>query len=281
MGGVGVSLSSVGDVLTRIGTARQVAFGTYFLGPGRVRDALIDAARRGAVVSVTMQDVPYRDDGSRAASTRASARALRAAGANVTLLPSTSAPFHLKAAVCDGVAFLDDRNWSRDDRETVLEDADPADVALVRDALGGRGSANPALATRKDAALAREIALIDGAREVPVIVETETLGASALSAALRRHARSGAATTLVVGRGEADDPRERALLRSLREAGVAVRRGGVDEKLALAGDTAWIGSANGTATFSGTGSQIDWGVVTTDTTIVHAVRAALTRDAAL
>ena len=257
--------------------AREVAFGTYFLGAGKMRDALVAAARRGAAVSVTMQDVPYRDDGSRAASTLASADALRAAGANVTLLPRTSAPFHLKAVVCDGVAYLDDRNWSRDGREMVLEDSDPADVALVREALGGRGGTNANLATRKDAALAREVALIDRARDVPVTVETETLGPSALSAALRRHARRGAATTLVIGRTAADDPRERALLRSLRHDGVTIDRGGVNEKLALAGDTAWIGSANGTAAFPAT-PQVDWGMVTQDPALVGAVRTALTRD---
>lgn len=268
-------------MLARIGTARDVAFGTYFLGAGRVRNALIDAAQHGASVSVTMQDVPYRDDGSRAALTLASAQALRDAGATVTLLPRESAPFHLKAAVCDGVAFLDDRNWSRDGREMVVEDSDPHDVALVRDALAGRGTQNATLATRKDAALAREVALIDGARDAAVIVETETLGASSLSAALRRHALAGARTTLVVGRGEANDPRERALLHGLRNAGVEIHQDGVDEKLALVGETAWIGSANGTATFPGTASQVDWGIVTTEPALVAAVRTALTRDTAL
>lgn len=276
-----VSVSSVADVRARIARAHDVAFGTYFLGAGPMRDALAAAARRGAHVEVTMQDAPYRDDGSREKLTLASAQALRAAGAQVTLLPRETAPFHLKAAVCDGVAFLDDRNWARDEREVVVADTDPRDVSLIRDALHGHAGANAGLAARKDTALARETALIEGApRDSPVTVETETLGASVLSAALRRRALSGAPTTLIVGSASARDARERALLRGLRKAGVSVHTRGVNEKLALAGDRAWVGSANATRAFGATRAQIDWGMVTSDAGVVGAVRTALARDLA-
>ena len=55
----------------------------------------------------------------------------------MTLLDSEQTPFHLKAAVCDGVAYLDDRNWTKRGPEIVIADDAPDDVALVRDALAG------------------------------------------------------------------------------------------------------------------------------------------------
>ena len=274
-------VTSVPDVLTRIRSARDVAFGTYFLGRGPVRDALFEAASHGAHVAVTVQGDPYHDAaGVRERATRDSAALLEAAGARVTVLPSASAPFHLKAAVCDGIAYLDDRNWTRDAREIVLADDDASDVALVRDALAGHGGATPTLATRKDGALAREAELIDSARATPVTVETETLGSGPLSAALRRHARAGAPTVLVVGRAHSHDRRQTTLLEGLRRDGVEVHERGVNEKLALAGDTAWIGSANGTSVFGPRAAQIEWGLVTRERAVVAAVAAALARDAA-
>ncbi len=96
-----LTLSSVPAVLDRIRTARDVAFGSYFLPPGEMRDALTDAAHRGAHVAVTLQADPYRNDFGARANADA-ARQLRDAGAAVTLLPRDRAPFHLKAAVCDG-----------------------------------------------------------------------------------------------------------------------------------------------------------------------------------
>src|ERR1700727_3061578 len=110
--GVGLLLSSVRDVVARIGSARDVAFGSYVLAPGAMRDALLGAARRGAAGAVTLKADPYRNpDGRR--DNRAAVRLLEAAGAGVTLLRSARAPFHLQAAVCDGVAYLDDRNWTK------------------------------------------------------------------------------------------------------------------------------------------------------------------------
>ncbi|MDB5029028.1 MAG: hypothetical protein JWO66_2717, partial [Candidatus Eremiobacteraeota bacterium] len=116
-----LSLSSVPDVLARIAAARDVAFGAYFLPRGPMRDALAGAAQRGAHVAVTLQADPYRNPFGARCNADA-ARLLRDAGAAVTLLPSDRAPFHLKAAVCDGVAYLDDRNWTLRGPEIVVKD---------------------------------------------------------------------------------------------------------------------------------------------------------------
>jgi hypothetical protein len=277
---VGLSLSSVRDVVARIGSARDVAFGSYVLAPGAMRDALLGAARRGAHVAVTLQADPYRNpDGRR--DNRAAVRLLEAAGAGVTLLRSARAPFHLKATVCDGVAYLDDRNWTKRGPETVIADDDARDVDLVRDGIAtAHGGANAALALRKDEALRRELELVENAGDAPVVVESERLRNSPLTDALRRHARSGAATTVIVGRARHHSRGERAALRALAHDGVIVHEGGANEKLALAGDTAWIGSGNATGAGGRAARQVEWGLVTRDAALVGAVRTALARDAA-
>ena len=273
-----LSLSSVPDVLTRIAGAHDVAFGSYFLPHGAMRDALAGAAHRGAHVEVTLQADPFRNPFGARCNAQA-ARVLRTAGAGVALLPSDRAPFHIKAAVCDGVAYLDDRNWTKRGPEIVVADDDPADVNLVREALAGHGGADPALATRKDVALAREIDLIEGAGGAPVTVETERVATSPLTLALRRHARAGAKTTLIVGRSTRRSVREASAIKQLVADGVDVRVRGSNQKLALAGDAAWIGSVNATGASGRSAAQLEWGLLTRDGVLVGAVAATLARDA--
>ena len=239
-----------------------------------MRDALVEAARRGASVRVTLQRDPYGDaDGSEAAANARTAAELRRAGASVTLLARDVLPFHLKAAVCDGVAYLDDRNWPHDGG-IVLADDDPRDVALVRAALGGTGGDDGALATRKDAALAREAALIDAAPlDAPLVASSESFGAGQIADALRRRAARGGATTLLLEERELD-PRRRAVVDALERAGVRVRNDDAGEKFVLAGDRAWIGSANATYAGGERADQIEWGVITAAPAVLDALRAA-------
>ncbi|HZO94121.1 MAG TPA: hypothetical protein VFB22_10120 [Candidatus Baltobacteraceae bacterium] len=286
---MGLTVSSVPGVLAKIRTARDVALGTYFLRDGAVSDALLAAAKRGAHVRVSAQADPYGGAAGdpRAGDTARIAGELRDAGAAVTLFPREARGFHLKAAVCDGVAYLDERNWTGGGKDVVVADDDPRDAALVRDGLDGRGGDDGTLATRKDAALRKEAALLDGAPHAPALVETEYVGAGPLTRALREHAAAGGPTTLIVAEGAHSRP-ERKAIASLRRDGVRVLTHGAGVKLALVGDAAWIGSANGTSTFytgkdgvrHTTGDQVDWGLVTQEPQLVDAVRAALTRDAA-
>jgi hypothetical protein len=280
--GMALTLSSLSGAADAVRGARDVRFGALVLYPGLMCDALVDAAHRGARVDVTLQRNPYRGGAGERLANRRAAQTLRAAGATVTLRDRERQPFHLKAAVCDGVAYLCDRNWAADGRELVVADDDAADVGLVRstlrDAVGGSCGA---FTTRKADALRAEAELIRSAGDAPVTVETESFGGGAISAALREHAARGAPTTLILSRREAaHDRRERTLIAHLRAAGVDVREGGANEKLALCGDAAWIGSAN--ATFAGEreADQIEWGTVTRDAALVGAVRAALRRDVA-
>ena len=113
-----------------------------------------------------------------------------------------------------------------------------------------------------------------------MIVETERVGVSPLTAALRRRARGGAPTTLVLGRARDRTPSELATIARLVRDGVVLREDGSNEKLALAGDRAWIGSGNATASFGRGAGQIEWGMVTGVPALVGAVRTALARDTA-
>ena len=272
-----ITLSSINELSAAIRRASHVEFGSFVLGGGPVRDALAAAAERGADVDVVLARRPYATGAGGARENAGSAEILRDAGAHVTLMHGRATWFHVKGAVCDGVAYLDDRNFPRTD-QTVLRDDDPNDVALVSAAIHGTGTTSPTLATEKDDALWQEANLIRGATGKPVIVETETFGPGIVSSALRLHAQSGAPTTLIVSPEVAAKPQTRAMLRGMRSAGVEVHETGSSEKCALAGDTVWVGSANASFAFGDAGKQIDWGVVTREPHVVDAVRAALARD---
>ncbi len=277
-------------MVARIRSAHDVAFGTYFLRPGRVADALIAAAKHGAGVTVTMQHDPYGGgaDDDRPKLNEAVAERLRDAGARVTLLDRDATAFHAKAAVVDGVAYLDDRNWTASGHEVVIADSNAEDAALVRAAIDGHGGKDDALATRKDEALKREAQLLTSSLDAPAIVESETIGNGPLTHALRVRGDAGAPTTLIVRHAKHRSTAERKAIRALRDHGVRVLTNGSNEKLALVGGSAWIGSANGTGWHHtgkdgksvSTGDQVEWGLVTHEAELVDAVRAALARDAA-
>ena len=270
---MGLTLSSCAAAVARIGRAREIAFGAYVLRDGAMREALLAAARRGASVRVTLQRDPYGDqNGGEAAANAAAAAALRAAGARVRLLSRRAAPFHLKAVVCDGVAFLDDRNWPLDGGLVVADD-DARDVALIAAALRGSGGDDGALSTRKDAALEREAALIAATPlDAPLVVGSESFGAGPVANALFERARSGGASTLVIDPCDVDR-RRAGVLHALSRAGVHVRNSVAGEKFVLAGDRAWIGSANATYAGGERADQIEWGVVTSAPALLDAVRA--------
>ena len=278
-----LSLSSARAALAHIERAEHVAFGTYVLRPdGPAQRALLNAAHKkhGHVV-VTLQRDPYNAPEATPLNV-ASARALRRAGAHVRLLELDHTAFHLKAAVCDGVAYLDNRNWPKHGPQIIVADDAPRDVALLRASLTGHpAGSSRALALRKDVALARETALVRRAGGAPVIVESENIGASPLAGALQKHAAHGARTVLILGRWRHHTAAESALIEKLKKAGVDVRETGTNAKMALAGNHVWIGSANATGAHDErTSGQADWGVVTGVKALVNAVKAALRSDGA-
>jgi hypothetical protein len=276
---VNVALTGDAAVAAAVARARDVTLASYVLWPGSpVERALERAGDRGARVSVTLDGQPYR--GGRGPSglarvNRRSVGALRRHDVDARLTASGDAPLHLKAAVVDGTAYLDARNWTGDGRDPVVSTRDPAAVAAVSAALAGRAAVAPPrdLALDKARALQLEAGAIRRAAGPRVDVQSESFGYSCVYDALLERATHGGGVRLLVaarefaGRGHAS---ERSALRRLRAAGVEVRVSASDEKLCVGGDRGWVGSAN--ATYSA-GSMRDWGLRTRDPALLGGLEA--------
>lgn len=250
-----------------IGGAKSIALSAYLLDArGPLVGALEAAGDRGAGVRVVLEGkpvgVPRAAADGIARANAWTATELRKHGVDVVLRDEGAFSQHLKAAVVDGCAFLDDRNWTATD--TLIETRDAPEVACVSDAVAGHPSSTPDLATTKAAAIALEAAAIAAGSGDRVDCASESFGTSAVSAALARRAQAGAHVRLVVNdralRG-ASQNELRALAR-LEAAGVDVRAGSSTDKVCVAGDRAWLGSAN--PTFSPPPPMLDWGLATAD-----------------
>ncbi len=274
-----IILSSADEVVAALHTARNIALAAYTLRPGPVERALIAAARRGAHVRVRLEGRPFNDaQGQLLTENRHTVAALRAAGADARLVDEkagSGAPLHAKAAVVDERVFLDDRNWADDGAETIVQDTFTADRDAAKDAVQDEGdSPERWFATRKHDALTLEARLLRGAlKDEDVVVESESFGtANGVYSALDALARSGARPRLLVSsRDLVENVRERKALDTLQRDGVQVRTIDSDEKFALAGSRAWLGSANATAAFAKP-DQIDWGVRTDDGALIAHLR---------
>ncbi len=282
-----ITLDTAAGFIGTLGNARRIAITAYTLHDGRVLRALEDAARRGADVRVRVEADPFDDPaGTLHRDNAAALAALRAAGAHAEASGPGEPVLHLKAAVVDGVAWLDDRNWAAGGAERIVRDTDPDDVAAVASAVAGGPGADAHLATTKAAAQQLEAGVIAGAGSGPLLLESESFGNGAIYNALLHRAEAHLPARLIVaGRevAEAGSRTERAHLARLAALGVEVRagdprHGDLDEKLAVAGDTAWVGSANATYARDAAGAQRDWGLTTRDPGIVDGLRAAFERN---
>jgi hypothetical protein len=277
-----VTLSSTGEVLAALQRARDVAITAYTLPPGRILDALAAAAGRGARVRVRLEGYIYKDDGSLSEQNSAAVGRLRAAGADARLVHQGAADgepmLHLKSAIVDGTAFLDDRNWPDDGGDTIVRDDAAPDVALLRDAVEGReDSGSRAFSVEKRRSLALEARLIDGAGAGDEIaVESESFGAgNAVYAALDRAAQREAHVRVLVSAREAGATAdERTAIAALERHGVQVRACDGDEKFALVNGTrGWIGSSNATTAFEHP-DQLDWGARSDDPALLRHLAGA-------
>ena len=268
-----VSFATMEALLGAISVAHSVSLSSYILHPGRLLRALEEAGDRGASVRVRLEAHPLGERGGLEQRNRALAAELRRHHVTVE---STEQPSHIKAAVVDRWAFLDDRNWpDRDEHNLLVVDGAPQDVAVTRLAIDGRVASDEHLWTRKLDALNGEAALLHEAGHRAVEVETESVGPGAVARELEAHARAGDEVRLLVCADEAREPREAALLRELAAAGVAVRTVPYGEKLAVAGARGWVGSAN-----AGTypSDLIDWGMRVSDRSLVAALRERFARN---
>jgi hypothetical protein len=248
------TLSSPSALLRAIARARTVSLVAYQLPRGKVLDALEAAARRGCRVRVRVEAKPYPDpsDGIEHHN-RSVVRELRRCGADAGFADvDSSAPLHAKAADVDGVLYLDDVNFAKNG--TLLR--------IVGQA---------AIAWNKRAALDSEKRLVEGAKGNDRIeVESESIGTgSVVYAALLRLGREGLRPRLLISR-EALTAQERTLVGNLKSGGVEVRACRANEKFAVAGARAWVGSANATSSYPK--NDVDWGLVTKERSVVNHLR---------
>lgn len=270
-----LALSSLSRVAAAIERARSVTLVAYLLPRGTIVDALADAARRGARVTVRLEGKPYFDSsGGVARLNRAVVDELARAGADAHLVDDdgTKPQLHAKAVLVDGTLYLDNVNFARSG--TILRDDRRADARALRDAVADRiDPPTRSFALRKVDALRLEAAALDAARRRDRIeVETESAGSgNAVYARLERLGRAGLRPRLLVSR-EALTTKERSLLHRLQSSGVRVRVCASNEKFAVAGRNAWLGSANATSPFPDT-QQLDWGARTKSRSIASYLRA--------
>lgn len=283
-----IALETAAHFTAALDRAHDVALSSYMLHPGRVLDALVAAARRGAHVKVRIEGDPFESGGDALHRLNAASTAkLRAAGADVVLTAPAERSLHIKAAVVDGVAWFDGRNWGDGVNEVLVRDDDRADVDAVTHAVRGDAAdaSTPRLATTKAGALALELDVIEHAGTSELCVESESFGSGSIYAALLRRAEAHLPTRLIVaGReaGEARNAPERTCLAHLSAAGVDVRIGNprhdLNDKIAIASAQAWTGSANATYAGGTWGTQSDWGLVSSDGSIVNGLREAFERN---
>jgi hypothetical protein len=253
-----VELSSTAEVCQAVRRGRHVDLAAYTLwGPALY--AVEAAAQRGAEVTVHLEAQPFNNPHLAEENRRISAH-LRAAGATVTL----GHPLHAKVLDVDGTLYLDEKNWRSDD--VVLRVGDPSEAAKI-----------PMI---KHEALACEGELIGTATDADrVIVESESFGCcNDVYGELRKAGLAGASPRLLVCASDlSGNAREHEVLGELVRDGVTVRVCNDSEKLAAAGDRAWLGSANATSAAPGFDST-DWGLDTRNSEIVATVRSRLERQ---
>ncbi len=276
---VAPALVAQSDFLAALAGARNVALSAYVLAPGgMVSRALESAAEGGASVAVTLEsfaDRPVTDTLRRLAGI--TERALEAHGVHVRVGVGGET-CHLKAAVLDGVAYLDDRNWTSTG-ETIVATSDAEQVTAIRAAIdGGLPAAHGDLALEKAAALDLEAAAVRTGAGDHIDLASESFGWSEVAKALRERAKSGAHVRLLVNGKIASSPRaggEREILHRLAAEGVEVRLTPATEKLCVAGDRGWVGSANATFEFAPT---TDWGLAVHDAPTLDALAKTFDRE---
>jgi phosphatidylserine/phosphatidylglycerophosphate/cardiolipin synthase-like enzyme len=268
-----IRLSSHSAFLGAIAHASRVRVTAYILGGGSLVPALEAASERGASVEVEVERAPFADSkGHLARLNHRTVRELRRHGVSAHLTRRGEPPLHLKAAVVDGQAFLDDRNWPSKGDDTIVTTSAPRDLKRIGDALAGEpDSADAALALHKGYALQLEADTIDAAPAGSTVdCESETFGASTVARALARRALRGERVHLLVTRKKlAGNPAERRTLAELRAAGVEIRLTDADEKVALTASGGWVGSANAT---SASPEMLDWGARTCDPNVLATLR---------
>ena len=262
------SLSAYRDFIAAMPGARGIDLCAYTLSHGTTETALIAAARAGAHVHVQLDGAPFFDEsGGFGRRNAAEVANLRTQGVDAVL--DETGVQHAKTAIIDGVAYLDDKNWTGGD-DLIVRDGTAADVAAIRASELRRGPddgvpANPppgyptGPALEKWSALRAEASVI-GSDAAAIDVATESFGPSTVSKLLRERSATAHVRLILTKSAATKNARARNSIAALQAAGVEIRTSDAHHKLAVAGTQAWVGSANA----SGGGMTMsDWGIVLT------------------
>ncbi len=266
---MGVTLSSYQAFTAALSTAHSVRLTAYTLGSGETERALIAAAAHGAEVRVSLPQQVYDDPSGGIAKHNANEIAiLNSHGIQAQLIDNTA--MHLKAAVIDGSAFYDDRNWCNGD-DLIVDSTNPQDIVATTNALAG-GPASVStdeIALTKGAAIAQEAQLLTTLTG-PIMLETENLSTSYLTTLLRELAAHTPMRILVKTNAQQPTPRLAKLLAALQANGAVIHTTNENDKFCLVGDQAWIGSANASG---GDPNMSDWGARITDPGSIAQIRS--------
>ena len=246
------------------GAQNSVDMSSYLMPKGPVLDALVNAAKHGAQVHLTlagdsfansMPDIKKAND--------YAAMVLRKAGATVDFNTGQGGtPLHMKACVIDGqTGYLNERNWPNDGKDDIVKITDPQDLKVVQAGVGQKAATSAHLSSDKDTALQMEADTI-AKGSGPLRVETESFGPGKVADAIMARAKAGDNVELIVVKSDVG-AQSLAELQALAKAGVAIRlnEGTGGEKMALQAGQGWVGSANAT---EGRPHTIDWGMQTTN-----------------
>jgi len=288
----GAALADLTEVVAAIRSSRMVTLSAYTLSPrSRVTRALVAAATAGRSIHLVLTGTgmagAVRDNQALAESLCAATGGTPArARTDARLVPIctgalridlTRFPLHMKAVVADGAVYVSDRNWTASRRSLILRVPASARITVERAILGSPSTAG-ALTTRKADSLASEAALLSRQRSHVVLLESESFGRGPIATHLGARARAGDDVTLVVARMEYErNDAERALVAELVAAGVHAYVATSDEKIAVDGDAAWLGSSNATA---GVPDQVDWGFTAINATLARTLAQHVRDDAA-
>ncbi len=271
-----VSLSSTAEMLRAVHTAKNVTFSAYVMRRGSaIEEALKSAAAHGAHVSVRLNGFFNGHNGTAqmyADNVDAVAQLNNArVDARLVHYADNDGPsLHMKAVVCDRVAYLDDCNWVGRD-ETVVRDDNKTDVQAIQKAASYMHVNARLVQLSKARALKSEAALVRSSAD-GVDVIAEEVRSSPVFKALQKVARAHGNVRLLVS-PDGVKGTYRDAVEQLKGAGVRVRVSHRTEKFAVSRNgRAWIGSANATS-LKFDGDQVEWGLRTHNSTIVRALHS--------
>jgi len=269
-----VSLSTYQAFGSALASAHEVDLSAYTLGHGTTERSLLAAVAHGAQVRVRLAGTVYGDpSGALARHNAEEVAELSEHGVDAAIVDGGD--LHLKAALIDGHAFFDDRNWCGGGDLVVASDA-ASDIAAAHAVLDGAkaGSTADGLVFTKGDALQEEASLLLHAQG-PIALQTETLGPSLITKCLCLAAARVPVRVLLKRSAMLGNARTEALLAKCEALGVTIRTTSGNDKFCLDGTEGWVGSANAT---SSDPEMSDWGAPVEDAASLAQLQARFEKE---